>query len=63
MISFPFAVYRKFSDDQAGNLAALMAYYAFLSVFPLLMAATTVLGFALVGRPGLQQRMTQEAGD
>jgi hypothetical protein len=36
-LAFPFAVFRKFGDDQAGNLAALIAYYAFFSVFPLLL--------------------------
>lgn len=51
----PYAVLRKFSEDQAGNLAALVAYYAFFSIFPLLMAATTVLGFVLQGDPGLQK--------
>ena len=30
-LAFPLAVLKKYGDDQAGNLAALMAYYAFLS--------------------------------
>lgn len=47
--------YKKFSDDQAGNLAALIAYYAFASVFPLLLVAYSILdiiaqGNATVGR-------------
>jgi membrane protein len=37
------ATYRKFSDDQAGNLAALIAYYAFASLFPLLLVAVTII--------------------
>ena len=32
--ALPFAVYKKFSDDEAGKLAALISYYAFISVFP-----------------------------
>jgi membrane protein len=48
------AVIRKFSNDQAGNLAALMAYYAFFSIFPLLLVFTTVLGFVLQGHPNLE---------
>src|SRR5438270_9932084 len=48
---FPFAVVKKFGEDQAGNLAALVAYYAFFSVFPLLLAFATILGFALHGHP------------
>ncbi len=50
----PWAVLRKFSEDQASNLAALIAYYAFFSLFPLLLAAMTVLGFVLQGHPGLR---------
>ena len=46
------AVLKKFSDDQAGGLAALVAYYALLSLFPLLLVFTTILGFMLSGEPG-----------
>jgi len=52
-----FAVYKKFGDDQAGNLAALISYYLFSSVFPLLLAVTTVLGYVLGGHPALEQRV------
>ena len=37
------ATWKKFSDDQAGNLAALIAYYAFASIFPLLLVAYSIL--------------------
>lgn len=47
----PFAVLKKFGDDQAGNLAALVAYYAFFSLFPLLLVFASVLGFVLHGHP------------
>jgi uncharacterized BrkB/YihY/UPF0761 family membrane protein len=33
-IAFPYAVVKKFGDDQAGNLAALVAYCGFFSLFP-----------------------------
>lgn len=52
---FLFAVVTKFGEDQAGNLAALIAYYAFLSIFPLLLALTTILGYVLAFNPGLEQ--------
>ena len=45
---------RKFGDDQAGSLAALVAYYAFFSLFPLLLVFMTILGFVLQGDPGAQ---------
>jgi YihY family inner membrane protein len=57
LLGLPFAVWRKFGDDQAGNLAALIAYYAFFSIFPLLLAATTILGYVLGDDPALQQRV------
>ena len=37
-LAFPIAVWSKFNDDQAGNLAALISYYAFAALFPLLLA-------------------------
>jgi YihY family inner membrane protein len=48
---FAIAVIYKFIDDQAGYLAALLAYYAFISLFPLLLLLTTILGVLLAGRP------------
>lgn len=60
-LAFPFAVFRKFGDDQAGNLAALIAYYAFFSIFPLLLALTTVLGYVLAGNPALEQKVFSSA--
>ncbi len=42
-----FAVIKKFGDDRAGSFAALIAYYGFLAVFPLLLLITTILGFAI----------------
>jgi membrane protein len=51
--AIPMAVIRKFGNDQAGNLAALIAYYAFFSIFPLLLVFTTILGFVLEGNSSL----------
>jgi membrane protein len=46
-LAFPLAVWKKFGDDQAGNLAALIAYYGFASLFPLLLVLVTVLDIVL----------------
>ncbi|MFZ0089033.1 MAG: YihY/virulence factor BrkB family protein [Solirubrobacteraceae bacterium] len=54
-LAIPLAVIRKFSNDQAGNLAALMSYYGFFSLFPLLLVFTTILGFVLQGDPSAQK--------
>jgi membrane protein len=53
-LSFSAAVIKKFGDDQAGQLAALIAYYGFVSLFPLLLVFVTVLGFVLQGNPSAQ---------
>ncbi len=52
---------KKFGDDRAGMLAALMAYYGFLALFPLLLLLVTVLGLALHDNPSLQQRVLSSA--
>lgn len=61
VLAFPFAVVRKFGDDQAGNLAALIAYYGFFSLFPLLLVLVTVLGMILRTNPDLQTRILDSA--
>ena len=48
-LAFPAAVIKKFGDDEAGSMAALIAYYGFVSLFPLLLVLVTVLGFVLEG--------------
>jgi YihY family inner membrane protein len=52
--AFAVAVVRKFADDRASNLAALIAYYAFFSLFPLLLVLVSALGFVLEGDPEAQ---------
>jgi YihY family inner membrane protein len=59
--AFPYAVIRKFGDDQAGNLAALIAYFGFFSLFPLLLVFVTVLGFVLHGNEHLQHQILNSA--
>lgn len=58
-VGFVIAVVYKYVDDQGGYLAALITYYAFVSLFPLLLLLTTVLGVVLVGRPELQQQVVE----
>lgn len=55
--SFPIAVIYKYFDDSGAYLAALITYYAFVAVLPLLLLLTTVLGLVLVGHPDLQRRI------
>jgi membrane protein len=60
-LGFPFAVIKKFGDDSAGNLAAVIAWSAMLAVFPLLLLLITVLGIVLRNDPHLQQRVLKSA--
>ena len=44
-----------FRNHRTGRNATLVAHFGFLSVFPLLLVFTTVLGFVLENNPELQQ--------
>jgi membrane protein len=60
-LGFPVAVMKKFGDDEAGNLAALIAYYGFFSMFPLLLVFVSVLGLLLHNHPDLQRSILDSA--
>jgi inner membrane protein YhjD len=60
-IAFPYAAMKKFGDDQAGNLAALIAYYGFLSLFPLMLVLVTLLGLLLRNNVELQDTIRTSA--
>ncbi len=60
-LAFPYAVFKKFGDDEAGNLAALISYYGFLSLFPLLLVLVTVLTMLLRENPELRASIQASA--
>ena len=60
-LAVPVAVIKKFADDQGGRLAALVAYYAFFSLFPLLLALVSALGFVLEVHPTLREDVLDTA--
>ena len=53
----PFAVVKKYGDDEGGQAAALLTYYGFLSVFPLLLLGVAIVSRVLVGNPELRRRL------
>ncbi|MFF8596930.1 YihY/virulence factor BrkB family protein [Streptomyces sp. NPDC015220] len=57
----PLAVVYKFYDDQAAYLAALLTYYGFLALFPLLLFLVAVLSAVLSSSPHLQQAVLHSA--
>src|SRR5690606_23601913 len=61
VLGLPLAVFYKFFDDQGNYLAAIITYYAFIAIFPLMLLATSILGFFLEGRPHLQEQLLDTA--
>lgn len=60
-LGMPLAVAYKFFDDEAAYLAALLTYYGFLSIFPLMLLLVTALSAVLHNDPGLQQEVVHSA--
>jgi uncharacterized BrkB/YihY/UPF0761 family membrane protein len=60
VLGFPYAVVKKYGDDEGGRQAALITYYGFLSIFPLLLLGVAVLSRVLADHPDLRQRLIKE---
>src|SRR5215469_16200981 len=60
-LAFVVAVWKKFGDDRAGQLAALIAYYAFVAIFPLLLVLDTVLTLVVRHNEALRERLLSSA--
>jgi YihY family inner membrane protein len=58
---FLLGVAYKAFDDRAPYLAALVTYYAFVSLFPLLLLFVSIMGFVLQGDPSLRQSIVNSA--
>ena len=59
--AFVYGVVKKFGEDRAGQQAALLAYYGFFSLFPLLLVGVTLLGILLRNDPDLQRKLLDSA--
>jgi len=59
--AFVFGVVKKYGDDNGGSLAALLTYYGFLSVFPLLLVLVTLLGLVVGSYAGLEKHIVNSA--
>ena len=60
-LGVPIAVFYKFYDDQGNYMVAAITYYAFVAIFPLLLLATSILGFFLQGNEELQETVLDSA--
>lgn len=54
-------VLKKYGDDRGSQLAKLIAYNGFFSMFPLLLVSVSVLGIVLRDNPELRQRLVDSA--
>jgi membrane protein len=61
VVGFPIAVVYKYFDDQGAYLSAILTYYAFIAIFPLLLLSTSILGFVLQGDDDLRDRLLNSA--
>lgn len=60
-LGFVFAVVKKYGDDQGSSLAALITYYSFLSLFPLLLVLVTILGILVGGSSSIAAHVKSSA--
>ena len=60
-LAFAVGVFKKFGDDRGGSLAALLTFYGFLSLFPLLLLLVTILGFFGGSEHSFVQRVENSA--
>lgn len=58
-----YAVIKKYGEDESGYHAALLTYYAFLSLFPLLLVLTTLMSLVASNHPGLQRDIIRSTTD
>src|SRR3989304_618114 len=57
--AFSLAIIKKYIDDDCGRLAALITYYGFLSLFPLLLVATTATKLFLINSDYFQESLSK----
>jgi YihY family inner membrane protein len=60
--AFAYGVIKKYGDDEAGYQGALITYYGFLSLFPLLLVATSVIDIVSRHNVELRTRLTDSLG-
>jgi membrane protein len=61
IVGFPIAVVYKYFDDHGPYLAAILTYYSFIAIFPLLLISSSILGFVLQDDAALRDRLLNSA--
>ena len=60
-LAFVVGVVKKYGDDNGGTLASSLAHSALVSVFPLLLILSTILGLVAAGDPELKNKIQDAA--
>lgn len=60
-VGLPIGVVRKFADDRTSAWGALMTFYGFLALFPLVVITLTLLGHLAADDPGLEEALLEGA--
>ncbi len=60
LVAFTYAAFKKYADDEGSRLAALLAYYSFMSLFPLAIAGFALLNALLVGHQDLVDQLVAD---
>lgn len=58
-LAFPHAVFKRYGEDNGGWIGALISYYGFFSLFPLLVVFVTIATWVLGDRPDLLHSVLQ----
>jgi membrane protein len=61
VLGLPIAVYKRFGEHGGSRLAATISYYAFFSLFPLLLVFVTILGMVLADNQELRDDLVDGA--
>ena len=59
--AFVFGVVKKYGDDNGGVLVSNLAYSVFISIFPLLLILTTILGLIAAADPSFRESAVKNA--
>jgi len=58
-LALPYAIIKKYGDDNGGYQAALITYYGFLSLFPLMLVVVTVMQIAFHNQPTVRAEVAE----
>lgn len=62
VLALPYAIIKKYGDDSGGYQAALITYYGFLSIFPLLLVLVTILQIVFHNNHTVREEVTASVG-